>query len=212
MKDKEMTKANVESVLLEFRTEAGAPRPAILDAYCKRYPQFARELTDYAVEWLIDEALETAQPLPQAAASESNPLVSRALSRLYNRIRERDTAAGQAATQASQARNPFEGLVPARKRAICNELGIDMPLFAKFQNRLIEVETVPRAFVERFARSLEAGAETLLGYLKLPAMANAAADFKAKGKPSANSQKQRFEDAVRASSLEDKQKQALLEE
>lgn len=211
MKDKEMTKTDLESVLLEFRAEARAPRPAILDTYCKRYPQFARELTDYAVEWLIDEALETAQPAA-AAATESNPLVSRAISRLYNRIRERDTTAGPSTAQASQARNPFEGLAPARKRTICNELGIDMPLFAKLQNRLIQPETVPRAFVERLARSVQATADSLLGYLRLPAMANVAADFKAEGKPSVNQQKQRFADAVRASSLDDKQKHALLEE
>ena len=209
MKDKEITKTNLESVLLEFRAEARAPRPAILDAYCKRYPQFARELTDYAVEWLIDEALETAQP---EAAGESNPLVSRGISRLYNRIRERGAGADETASRRSQARNPFEGLLPTRKRTICNELGIDMPLFAKLQNRLIQPETVPRAFVERLARSLEATADSLLGYLRLPAMANAAADFKAEGKPSVNQQKQRFADAVRASSLDDKQKHALLEE
>ena len=46
MKTKEMTKANLESVLLEFRVEAGKPGPAILEAYCRRYPQFARELTE----------------------------------------------------------------------------------------------------------------------------------------------------------------------
>ena len=210
MKDKEITKTNLESVLLEFRAEARAPRPAILDAYCKRYPHFARELTDYAVEWLIDEALETAQPAE--AAGESNPLVSRGISRLYNRIRERGAGADETARRRSQAGNPFEGLLPARKRTICNELGIDMPLFAKLQNRLIQPETVPRAFVDRLARSLQATVDSLLGYLRLPAMANATADFKAEGKPSVNQQKQRFADAVRASSLDDKQKHALLEE
>ena len=48
----------------------------------------------------------------------------------------------------------------------------------------------------QLARSLEDSAENLLRYLRLPAMANAAADFKAEGKPSVAPQKQRFEDAV----------------
>ena len=211
MKPKEMTKTNLESVLFEFRAEAGVPGPGILEAYCRRYPQFARELTNYAVEWLIDEALATVEPAPEAAAPESSPLVSKAISRLYNRIRERETANDTARPAASQVRNPFQGLQPARKRAICAQLGIDMPLFAKFQNRLIDAGSVPRMFAERLAAALEDTAETLLAHLRLPAMANAAADFKAEGKPSASPQKQRFEDAVRASSLGEKQKQALLE-
>ena len=56
------TEANLESVLLEFRVEAGTPRPGILEIYTRRYPQFARELTDYAVDWLLEEALAVEAP------------------------------------------------------------------------------------------------------------------------------------------------------
>lgn len=210
MKATEMTKTNLESVLFEFRVEAGAPRPGILEAYCRRYPQFARELTDYAVEWLIDEALATAAPAPEAAAPESSPLVSKAISRLYNRIREREAANDAARSAASQVRNPFEGLSLARKREIRNELRVNTPLLAKFENRLIDPGTVPRPFLDRFARLLESGVEDLVGYLRLPP-AMQAAEFKAQGKPAAAARKESFEEAVRGSSLDDKQKKALLE-
>lgn len=211
MKAKEMTKTNLESVLFEFRAEAGVPRPGILEAYCRRYPQYARELTDYAVEWLIDAALATAQPAPEAAAPESSPLVSKAISRLYNRIRERDAANDAGRPAASPVRNPFQGLAVARKREIRNELRLNTPLLAKFENRLIEPDTVPRPFLDRFARLLESGVEEFIGYLRLPPSMHAAPEFKAQGKPAVAARKETFEQAVRGSSLDEKQKKALLE-
>ena len=210
MKAKAMTK-NLESVLFEFRAEAGVPRPGILEAYTRRYPQFARELTDYAVEWLIDEALATAEPAPEAAAPESSPLVSKAISRLYNRIREREAANDAARSAASQLRNPFQGLAVARKREIRDELRINTPLLAKFENRLIDPDTAPRRFLDRFARLLESGVEDFICYLRLPPAMHAAPEFKAQGKPAIAAHKESFEEAVRASSLEEKQKKALLE-
>lgn len=209
MKAKEM-KTNLESVLFEFRAEAGVPRPGILEAWCRRYPQFARELTDYAVEWLIDEALATAAPA-EVARPESSPLVSKAISRLYNRIRERDAANDAARPAASPVRNPFQGLAVARKREIRDELRVNTPLMAKFENRLIEPDTVPRPFLDRFARLLESGVEEFIGYLRLPPAMHAAQEFKAQGKPAVAARKETFEQAVRATSLDEKQKKALLE-
>ena len=210
MKAKAMTK-NLESVLFEFRAETGVPGPGMLEAYCRRYPQFSRELTDYAVEWLIDEALATAEPAVEAAAPESSPLVSKAISRLYNRIRERDTANDAARPAASAVRNPFQGLAVARKREIRDELRINTPLLAKFENRLIDPDTAPRRFLDRFARLLESGVEDFVGYLRLPPAMHAAPEFKAQGKPAIAAQKESFEEAVRASSLDETQKKALLE-
>ena len=211
MKTNQMKQENLESVLLEFRIEAGeGPKPAILESYCRLYPQFARELTDYALEWLVDMSMEAAEtPIEAVAAAPSSPLVSRAISRLYDRIREREAGKEGVAPVGAQARSPFEGMPVPRKRAISKQLGIDMPLFAKFQNRLIDPDSVPKTFLSRFAKEVEHTMEAFLGYLRLPAMVNAAADFKAEGKPAVIGEKERFEDAVRGSSLDEKQKQAL---
>lgn len=213
MKTSQMKDESLESVLLEFHIESGeTPKPGTLESYCRRYPRFARELADYALAWLVDDALATDHPLAEQAANESSPLVSRAISRLYDRIRERETGKESATRSVpAHARNPFHDLPPPRKRAICVQLDIDMTLFAKFQSRLIDPDSAPRTFIVRFARSLEDSVENLLSYLRLPAIANAAADFKAERKPSITPQKQRFEDAVRASSLSEKQKRSLLE-
>ena len=200
MENKEMSTIHLEQLLLEFRTQAATPSPAVLDAYCRRYPQFARELTDYAVDWLIDDALEIDDSSSQKASTESSPLVSRALSRLHNRIGENNAA-----------RSPFEGLPPARKRSICRAMGIDLPLFAKFQNRLIEPNGVPLRFAERLALELGVARQALLQYLSLPSRVSVAADFKADKKPTADAKKQGFDEAVRASSLDSNQQRALLE-
>ncbi len=212
MKTNPMKQENLESVLLEFRIEAGGgPRPAILDSYCRRYPQFAHELTDYALEWLVDAAMDAVEaPVEAVATAPSSPLVSRAISRLYDRIREREVEKETVALAGTQASALFDGMPVQRKRAISKQLGIDMPIFAKFQNRLIDPDSVPRAFLLRFAKELENTVEGFLGYLRLRATVGAAADFKAEGKPAVSGVKERFEDAIRRSSLDEKQKETLL--
>lgn len=212
MKATQMKLMNLESVLLNFRVEAGAPTPAILEEYCRQYPQFARELTDYALEWLIDVAMEAVEaPTESAAAVPSSPLVSKAISHLYGRIREREAGkAAEVRLSGQQVLNPFDELTVPRVRAIGAELGINTPLFSKFRNRLVDPETVPRAFLDRFARLLECKVEEFLGYLELPQTVHSAADYKAGGKPSVRKRKESFEDAVGSSLLDEKQKRALL--
>jgi len=212
MKPKETMKANLESVLLEFRVEADMPRPGILETYCRRYPQFARELTDYAVDWLLDEAMAS-EGVGDQASSASSPIVSRAISHLYNGMREREAAKKMAARTAAHVsgHNPFLGLPVPCKREICAQLGIDMTILAKLQNRLIDPMTIPRKFLGRLAEALRQTMDDIVGHLKLSSVVTAD-DFKAEGKPAAPSQKQRFEEAVRASSLDEEQKRALLED
>jgi hypothetical protein len=208
-----MKQANLDSVLLEFRVEAGGgPKPAVLDAYCRMYPEYAQELTDYAVQWLIGDALAAVEPSGATAHKASSPLVSRAISRFHDRLRATaPTGAPQASRAGEGIRNPFKELTVARKREIRDELRIDMTVLAKLQNRLIEAESVPRKFLERLAKAVQATIDEVLGYLRLPPMVNAASDFKANGKPSVGAQKERFEDAVQRSTLDEKQKRALLE-
>lgn len=210
MKAIEKTKANLESVLLEFRVEAGMPRPGILEIYTRRYPQFARELTDYAVDWLLDEALAVDAHGDQASGA-SSPIVSRAISHLYNGMREREVAKKMAARAANvPGHNPFVGLPVRRKREICAELGIDISIFARFQNRLVDPGTAPRAFLERFAGLVEQSLGDFVSHMSGAPEMHAAAEFKAEAKPVSPVRKQTFEEAVRASSLDEKRKQKLL--
>ena len=212
METNEMKQANLDSVLLDFRVEAaGGPKPAVLDAYCRKYPQYARELTDYAVRWLIGDALAATSTRQDVEQRASGPLVSRAISRFHDRV-VGGAASAEAAHQpfANEARSPFEGLSIARKREIRDSLGINTPLLAKFQNRLIDPDTAPRGFLERFAEMLGRTLDEFVGYLRLPPVMHAQPNFKAEGKPSVEAQKETFEEALRGSSLDDKQKKALL--
>lgn len=210
MNEKRTKEMDLNSVLLEFRVEAaGAPNPAVLDAYCRKYPQYARELAGYAVQWLIGDALVATAPANETAYSGSSSLVSRAISRFHDRL---GAAAEQsnARTGEKAMRSPFEGLAVARKRQIRDELGLDQGLFAKFQNRFIDAATVPRQLVDRFARLVDTTPDGFLGHLAGPPAMHAAAEFKAHEKPSVSARKESFEEAVRKSSLDEKKKQALL--
>ncbi len=214
METKQMKQGELESVLLGFRVEAaGAPKPEILDEYCKRYPQYAHELTDYAVQWLIGAAIEATETVDVAAADSSSALVSRAISRLYDRIRERDLAReGSPRSLKPEAKDIFEGLTVERVRAIRDAVGIDTPLMSKLRNRLVDPVTVRRPFLERFAASLKCPIDTVIAYLQLPPTVHAQASFKAKGKPTASVEKESFDDAVRKSALNEQQKRALLKD
>lgn len=211
MDEKRMKEMDLNSVLLEFRVEAaGAPNPAVLDAYCRKYPQYARELAGYAVQWLIGDALAATAPANEGAYSAgSSPLVSRAISRFHDRL-QTSAEESSARTGGKAMRNPFEGIAIARKRQIRDELGLDQGLFAKFQNRLIEAATVPRQLVERFAGLVDTTPEGFLAHLQGPPAMHAAAEFKADQKPLVSAGRESFEEAVRKSSLDEKKKQALL--
>jgi hypothetical protein len=201
MKTNDTMKVNLESVLLEFRVEAeAAPSPAALEAHCRKYPQYARELTDYAVQWLIGDVLAATATGVEAAPTASNSLISRAISRFHDRVH----------SSAASLSDPFAGLSVPRKREIRDKLGIDTPLFARFQNRLVDPATVSRPFLERFAGMVERSVDDFVAYLAgAPAM-HSAADFKAEGKPVPPVRKLTFVEAVNESTLDEKQKQALL--
>lgn len=212
MDTKKMSQTILNSVLIDFRIDAvDGPKPAVLDTYCRKYPQYAHELTDYAVQWLIGDTIAAMDAGDEIVQNASSPLVSRAISRFYERIGENSsTNDGATPLSLQQVSNPFDGLLLTRIRSIRDALRINTPLLAKFRNRLIDPDTVPRGFLEHFAQLLNHTLEEFLNYLRLPAMIHAAADFKAKGKPSITDHKESFEDAVRGSSLDEKQKQALL--
>lgn len=200
---------DLNSVLLDFRVEAaGAPNPAMLDAYCRKYPQYARELADYAVQWLIGDAL-AATANEAAYSAGSSPLVSRAISRFHDRLQSSADEGGSRTGEKAMS-SPFEGLAIARKRQVRDELGLDQGLFAKFQHRLIEAATVPRQLVDRFARLIDTTPEEFLAYLQGPPAMHWSPEFKADKKPSVSEGKESFEKAVRKSSLDEKNKQALL--
>ena len=209
MKERPTNEMDLNSVLLEFRVEAaGAPNPAILDAYCRKYPQYARELADYAVQWLIGDALAATSNEAVPAAG-SSALVSRAISRFHDRAQS-SVANVHARSGSQMIRNPFEGLAIARKRQIRDELGLDQGLFAKLQQRLIEAASVPRELLERFARLVDMTPDEFLAYLQGPPAMHATFEFKAHQKPAVSDGKESFEEAVRKSSLDEKQKRALL--
>jgi hypothetical protein len=86
-----------------------------------------------------------------------------------------------------------------------------MTIFAKLQNRLIDPMTIPQKFLGRLAKALQQTMDDIVGHLQLSSMVTAG-EFKAEGKPSAASPKQRFEEAVHASSLDEENKRALLED
>jgi hypothetical protein len=211
VKREKTTQPSVDEVLLDFRVDgAGSPSPKVLDTFCRAYPEYARELTNYAVRWLIDDALGATADGGELRTS--SPLVSRAISRFHDQLAARASNGTEDLEVRSEAKSPFDGLSIARKREVRNALGIDTPLLAKFQNRIIDPDTAPLKFIRRLSAELGRTVDDLVSYLRLPPVMHSAPDFKSDRKPLVDLPKESFENAVKKSALSDIRKNALLED
>lgn len=192
------------------------PDAELLDEMVRRYPQFADELTDFAIELALDALRGAAAPDAAEAAVDPgrvSPAVSRAISRFHNRLhsvrRSATTAMEWALTPASIV-NPFAGLSRDEFRAFAWRIGANTVLVAKLRDRQIKPETIPDGFRRLVATELPAPLDVVIAHFAAAGgVAQARQFFKTDGKPS-HTQRQSFEEAVRSSGLSEEQQQHLL--
>ena len=194
------------------------PDAQVLDDVVRRYPQFAEELTDFAVELALDALRgEAAADAAEAAVDPSNvsPAVSRAMSRFHNRLHASRQETGKVSTErtlpSNPVDNPFAGLDRKNFRAFAKQIGANSVFVAKLRDRQIQTETIPEGFKRRVAEELDVPFTAIDAHFAAsggPASASPQF-FKADDKPS-HDRRQSFEDAVRSSGLTDEQQQYLL--
>lgn len=190
-----------QEILLTFAAE-GEPTPKRLEAFTKEYPDLRRELTDLAVELV----LEPSRPVP----------------RLTPRRRAPCRRHGLASRQAS----PAPGEVPGRRggRAFAGRLrGLRRPVIptargpARSDTRLPDQgpgwpyrgRVLPKALARDIADEVGHGVDTVIALLERPASMPAGTMAKADGKPEVGV-KQTFEEAVANSGLTADQRRRLL--
>jgi len=162
-----------------------------LERYLRSYPQFASALCQLSFELNRTDLVEE----PLTAADET--LVARAWSR-------------RVALDGSQAVNPLARLSPTERRSVAQDLGVKVQIMSLFREARIAIDTVPAAFMRRFADRLKTGGDALARDLSVPAPATAQA-FKADGKPEANRGID-FERALRESGATQDEIAALLQD
>jgi hypothetical protein len=200
----------LRKVLYELALAQPAPDAALVDAFVRRYPEYATDLTAYAIELALDAIAAPHEPLemPETTTTLS---VAQAMRRFQSRL-----AAVQQATDAEVAyaapavENPFATLSRAGMRALAQRLHANTVFVMKLRDRLITGDSMTEGFIRRLAEELGVLRETIVAHFAAPAFIPSSAHFKADTKPEAG-EKQTFEDAVRSCGLTPAQQTALLQ-
>jgi hypothetical protein len=206
-------KTPLRSVLYAFSLETAAPDAAVLDDFVCKYPEYADELTDFAVEMILDAASDHQNIVSEAVGGRISPSVSRAMSRFENRLFEarriqgpttRDTSA-----QLTTVQNPFAVLDRTAFRALVNGLHANNLFVSRLRDREIDVNTMSAGFKRRVADELNAPLDLVTAHFSAEAQIERRQFYKAEEKPEV-SRKTSFEEAVRNSGLTKEQQRYLL--
>lgn len=195
----------------EAARSGAAPR---IGDYVRRYPQYARELVEYALAF---SAIFADQPAPdERPVTTPSPAAQKALA--Y--IREQHaTYESQAVAAGSPAPAQSEAIDSLFKRGIAvgyspprlfGELRLSADLGAKLEARVIAAATIPRTLIERLAALLQTSTEAIQAYLAGAQPQAQGAQLYLAERPPEYSQ-QSFLDAVAQSTLAEDEKRAWVE-
>jgi hypothetical protein len=198
---------SLQDALYALALAKPAPDAAVLDDLVRRYPQYAAQLTDMAVELAL-EILADRDEEPNVSGT--SDAVGRAMSRFQNRLYAVKKSRQPANTStAPETTNPFSSLGRAELRGLGSRLGGNTVFAMKLRDRVIDPDSMTDGFRRHVADSMRAPLDVVVAHFAgLSAMA-AHAHYKAEQKP-AIGRKQSFEEAVRSSGLTPEQQAFLL--
>ena len=199
----------LRNVLYELALARPAPDAALVDEFVRRYPEYASDLTEYAIELAHDAIAAQDEPTDMPVAT-TTPGVAQAMSRFHHRLYAvRKATDAEAAEAAPAVENPFAKLSRPAMRALAQHLHANTVFVMKLRDRLITGDTMTEGFLRRIADEPGVLLETVVAHFAAPAYVPRSAHFKADSKPEAGD-KQTFEEAVRSCGLTPEQQHALL--
>ena len=196
-------------------TQQDVPDAKLLDNVICQYPEFGKELTEFAIAVAID-ALRGERVVEDAEGAVDpnavSPAVSRAMSHFQNRLHAVTAGAAAKSTRAdiADAPNPFSGLPRREFRALAARLNANTVFVGKLRDRQIDPDTMTPGFQRRVADELQAPLDVVVAHFAALPGSPTGQFFKAEDKPSTGAQ-QSFEEAVRSSGLNEDQQKFLLE-
>ena len=182
------------------------PDAELLDEVVRRFPEFADELTEFAIDLALDAAGE-AEDAPVEGYGESTPAISKAISRFQNRLySERKAASSQSVAEET---NPFASMRRDELRGFAKNINANLPFVMKLRDRQIQANTISEGFRRRVSEELKVPIDVLVAHFAAQPEVHIRARFKSERKPEAGG-KQTFETAVRTSALTPEQQEFLL--
>lgn len=205
------TPAPLRDVLYAFSLAKPIPDAELLDDFVRRYPEYAADLTDFAIELILDAVSSEVENenAPVETTTVMDPAVSRAMSRFQNRL----YAVQQAKVERSMTapvENPFTALNRSGFRLLAQRLKANPVFVAKLRDRQIDPDTITDSFRQRVADELKVPLDVIVAHFAAQPQVQARAQyFKANQKPEVGG-KQTFEEAVLSSGLTPDQQCYLL--
>jgi hypothetical protein len=199
----------LRNVLYELALAKPVPDAALVDEFVRHYPEYASDLTEYAIALALDAIAAQNEPMDMPVAS-TTPSVSRAMGRFQNRLHAVWNATDAEAAKAAPAvENPFATLTRPAMRALARRLHANTVFVMKLRDRHISLETMTESFLHRIADELGVLLEDIVAHFAAPAYIPRSTHFKAGTQPEAG-EKQTFEEAVRSCGLTPEQQNSLL--
>lgn len=193
-----------DDVLRVFFEASEHPTAELLREFITRYPNYAKDLTDFALAWYLDHGEEVED---LSAVSADKALVERAMSDLQELLYQLDKKGGNpTGLKEEPVVDPFVGFAPGDYARLWGKLGLGPLLGAKLVRRLVEV---PERLLNAIGKELGSQLQDLRAYFMGPPMLMGE-NYRAESKPEIARGKESFEKAVAAEKLPEEQKQALL--
>lgn len=192
------------------------PDAKTLDDVISKYPQFANELVDFAVELVLDFFQEeNNEDIAVETEEEVSLAVSKAMSYYQNRIfelKQGKTANSNSAEKIEQksAENPFASLDRKSFRNFSEEINANATFVTRLRDRQIKPETIPSSFINNISRKLNRSYEVVMKHFQTPPVLASAQYYKSENKPMAQEQCT-FEYALENSGLTEEQQKKILQ-
>lgn len=183
-------------VLNEFMVEHPVPTADAIEATARLYPQYRRDLIEFAAAWAEQMALPPAPEL-----NEEKAVVNRAMSHVANVSYARNEFA-----QSGRSKSPLTDLLADAEiigytpEDFAKECGIDLSLLDKLNKRKISPDTIPPQLLSQVSRRLNRVVAIVADFFAGPLPAIVTRSMSA-SKNGHEEIQQSFEEAVRESSL-----------
>jgi len=208
----------LSDVLYWLSLEDAKPTAAIIDEYRDRFPEYAEEITDFALDLALDALVpDTPSPDVETLAGPPSCLVMQSISdfqnaryQAANEKQANDVPSVSSAESANAIANPFSSLESKQFKELTQKIGANTVFVAKLRDRQIVPKTIPIGLMQYVAKELNVSTDVLIAHLsEKPAQALSGVYYKAVDKPSPQAQ-ETFEEAVRTSGLSPEQQERLL--
>ncbi len=200
----------LDDVLNEFVTDNDRPTSEALEKWVHRYPEYRRELVDFAATWAEQLVLPRADEL---GAEVEKSLIDRTMSHVLNLVYEQE----HQVAEPSETNYTIDSLTGSAQRIgmsaqeFAKSCGLDLVLISKLNNRQIQPQTIPIRLIRHIGRLLQVSWEAVSAYLALPPQSLTGKAYLARDKPVSAGQ-QDFTEAIRASSLSEPEKARWIDE